>query len=432
MSRKHRKNKTEEMNRRYEAIKSLMSTFAMSAVAVVAVVTLVPASPKAEITKAIALSDQIAYQVNVTDADQALYLDSLFVVLENQLEYYEQPISLGETSGYFNDLKPNTDYYLRVYGNKGFGQERLDSLSITTEETEGVFILSVDPEVGEFDTTYLVNLYINDVQQTYTSIDLYYGYAFEPDVPFDYTQINLTPNMNQIVISDVYTEEPFHIYIEGTTQDGSEILDEIWVTPPYNFYGEAYVDSIHNNYIKFSTYYDQSLDHDIDFKANIFINDRLLRTEEIETMPGDFHGEFFSIEDLLENTNYRIEIYAIYTNPQTLRLEESLIFDQEVSTLGDYAYTYNIEHFDTYDEITINLSDPNDYYQYAYYTLFDISGEFNQEINYETYYFQNINGQKRVSFVINIPTDYTYLINIGISSDQDFQINELIYSNSNE
>ena len=65
---KARRKKNEETKRRFEAIKDLMSTFAMSTVAVVAAVTLIPASPKAQVTKVVALSEEIVYQVTVTDA----------------------------------------------------------------------------------------------------------------------------------------------------------------------------------------------------------------------------------------------------------------------------------------------------------------------------------------------------------------------------
>ena len=152
---KTRRKKNEETKRRFEAIKDLMSTFAMTTIAVVAAVTLIPTSPKAEVIKVVALSEEIVYQVNVTDEDNALDLSTLFVVLENQLEYYEQSISLGENSGYFDNLEYDTEYRLSVYGNKGFGQERLDTLMITTVEKIGGTILSVTPEKIDFSTYFL-------------------------------------------------------------------------------------------------------------------------------------------------------------------------------------------------------------------------------------------------------------------------------------
>jgi hypothetical protein len=130
---RRQKNKNERFRRQYEIIKTWMSSFAVTAVAAVAAVTLIPSSPKATIIKAEALNNEIIYQVSVTDQDQALELETLFVVLENQMEYYEVPISLGESAGYFAELNPNTEYRLSVYGSKGFGQERLDSVVLTTE-----------------------------------------------------------------------------------------------------------------------------------------------------------------------------------------------------------------------------------------------------------------------------------------------------------
>lgn len=231
-----------------------MSTFAMTTVAVVAAVTLIPASPKAEVIKAVALSEEIVYQVNVTDEDNALDLSTLFVVLENQLEFYEQSIGLGENSGYFDSLKFNTEYRLSVYGSKGFGQERLDTLVITTGDKVGGTILSVTPEVFDFSTNYIVDVSINDPNLKYTSVTLYYGYRWEHDSELQYSSIDITSSRMEIELSDIFTSEPFHIYIEGTTLEGTEVLDEIWVTPAFELYASLYLNYINSKEFGFFIY----------------------------------------------------------------------------------------------------------------------------------------------------------------------------------
>ena len=129
MSKRH-KNKQQETKKRLDVIQSWMSSFAVTVVAVVAAVIFIPASPKGEITKTIELYDQVTYQVFVTDEDEALDLSTLCVVLENSMEYYEHPIALGESSGYFSELTHNTFYRLSIYGSNGFGQESLDTMRV--------------------------------------------------------------------------------------------------------------------------------------------------------------------------------------------------------------------------------------------------------------------------------------------------------------
>lgn len=422
---KSRRKKNEETKRRFEAIKDLMSTFAMSTVAVVAAVTLIPASPKAEITKAVALNEEIIYQVKVTDEDNALDISTLSVVIENQLEFYEQSISLGESSGYFDNLENDTQYRLSVYGNKGFGQERLDTLMITTKAKLGAMILSVIPETNQHSTSYSVDLAINDPNSLYTSVKLYYGYKWEHNSEIEYSSIDVTSSRMTIELFDIFTLEPFHIYLEATTSEGTQLLDEIWVTPPFELYAFIYMEYITNNKASFSVYSDMDVGN-ISYQMNIYKNKLLIRTDQITLEESNYEDKSFVIEHLSPNTNYTFECIALYTNPQTLRKEESTIYKEEITTLGDYLYTYHIDEIDDYIEVTIVLDDPLHNFQYAYYEVYDTSDEFNMYIDGETYPFTANMNDKSTSFIISLPSTSSYQIIIGIRNQNDFTIKEII------
>ncbi|MDC0559056.1 hypothetical protein OAO42_01455, partial [Candidatus Izimaplasma bacterium] len=408
-----------------EAIKDLMSTFAMSTVAVVAVVTLIPASPKAEVTKVVALSEEIVYQVNVTDEDNALDLSTLFVVLENQLEYYEQAISVGENSGYFDSLEYDTEYRLSVYGNKGFGQERLDTLMITTGEKVGGTILSVTLETIDFSTSYIVDVSIHDPELKYSSITLYYGYRWEHDAEILYSSIPVTSSRMSIELLDIHTSEAFHIYIEGTTSEGTELLDEIWVTPPFELYTSLHMSYINSEEIGFSIYSDMDIG-DISYEMNIYKNDILIRTDQIVLEQGDFHGSEFIIDDLSPNTTYAFECIATYTHPQTLRQEQATIYQEEITTLDVYTYSYSVETLNDYMEVTIILNDPSNYFQNAYYESYDTSGDYDIYLTGETHLFNDNGNDKSVTLTILIPTASTYNITIGIRNQSDFLVKQII------
>ncbi len=422
---KSRRKKNEETKRRFEAIKDLMSTFAMSTVAVVAVVTLIPASPKAEVTKVVALSEEIVYQVNVTDEDNALDLSTLFVVLENQLEYYEQPISVGENSGYFDNLEFDTEYRLSVYGNKGFGQERLDTLMITTKEKIGGTILSVILDTVDFTTSYLVDVSINYPNLKYSSITLYYGYRWEHNTELVYSSIPVLSSRTSIELFDIHTTEPFHIYLEGVTTEGTELLDEIWVTPPYEFYTSLQMNYLNNKEIGFSLYNDLDIG-DISYKMDIYRNDLLIRSDRIDLIPGDFHGSEFIIGKLLPSTTYTLRCVATYTNPQTLRQERAVVYEGEVTTLSEYTYSYNIETFPDYWEVSITLNDPSNYFENAYYESYDTSGEYDIFLNSESFLFNDNGNDKSVVFTILIPISSTYQITIDMRNQSDYLIKQVI------
>ncbi|MCF7924793.1 MAG: hypothetical protein K9L64_06805 [Candidatus Izimaplasma sp.] len=422
---KEKRKKGEELKRRFNAIKNLMSTFAMATVAVVAVAIFVPTSPKAEIIKAASLSNEIVYQVNVTDEDNALNSSTLFVVLENQLEYYEQKISLGENSGYFDDLKANTEYRLSVYGSKGFGQERLDTTKITTSEQVGGTILAVTPETIDFSTTYNVNISIYDPDQKYSNIELYYGYQWEPDTDLQYSSVQVSTSRIEIELNDIYTDLPIHIYLEATTENGVEVLDEIWVTPPFRLYSSVYMEYINRSQVKFHLYEDMDVG-DIHYIMNIYKNNFLLRTDSIILEENQHHGSGFIVDNLNPDTTYMFECIATYTNPQTLAEEQIILYQEEITTLSDYNYTYNKEIFDDYIEITFTLNDPFDYFQYIYVETYDTSEEFEMFLESNSYDFIEDGVEKTISLTINIPTAASYKIYISMQNQSNFNIRHLI------
>lgn len=425
MRKKSRRVKNEERKRHFDVFKDLMSTFTMATVAVVAVVTLIPASPKAEIIKSVALSKEIIYQVNVTDEENALDLSTLFVVLENQLEYYEKSITLGENSGYFDSLENSTEYRLSVYGNKGFGQERLDTLMITTNEKVGGAILSVTPNVVTHSTNYIVDLSVFDPDSKYTSINLYYGYRWEHDSKLIYSSINITASNMNIELNDVNTSEVIHIYLEGTTLSGTEMLDEIWVTPQFKLNTSVYMHYLNSTKVSFSIYKDMVVDN-IKYEMNVFKNGLLMKTESITLEENSYDNNELIIDGLSPNSTYDFECVAIYINPQTLSLERVMVYQEEVTTLNVYTYNYYKDIVDEYIEVTITLSDPNNYFQEVYYESYDTSGEYDIYLFSESYLFNDNGIEKNISFTIYIPTVSAYEITIVLRNEFDTLVKQKI------
>jgi hypothetical protein len=422
-----KRKKQEQSKRRFEAIKDLMSTFAMSTVAVVAVVTLIPASPKAEIIKAKALGEEIVYQVRVTDEENALDLSTLYVVLENQFDYYQQPIRLGENSGYFEGLEDGTEYRLSVYGNKGFGQERLDTLKLRTKETTGGTILSVDQEVGDYMTTYTVDLLINDPEGDYESIAFVYGYQMgHMEEEMFYQSIPVTDKRMTIELTDIYTHEAIHMYIEAFKGEEVFLLDELYVTPPFSYYASLYLQSLGDEYMDFSLYTESSLDKQ-SFEMYIYQNDLLIRKDSLVLKEDGYEGSSFKISNLEPNTTYDFECVATFTNPQTLRTEERIIYQEELTTLEDYSYRYELMETNDALEFTIFLEDPSEYFQFVFVEMYDVSLEYPMYLLGQSYYFTLVEGEKQVSFIINKPMVDAYKIHVGMQNDQDYTITETIY-----
>ena len=422
---KTRKQKNEDLRRRYDAIKDLMSTFAMSTVAVIAVVTLIPASPKAEIKKVVALSEEVVYQVNITDEENALDASTLYVVLENQLEYYEQPVTLGENSGYFDNLSYNTDYRLSVYGNKGFGSERLDTKMVTTKEKIGGTILSVRQEGIDYNISYIVDVSIFDPDMKYSEITLYWGESFHEEQEIEYYNTAITETRMEIVLDNISSSNQFHIFIEGITLDGSELLDEIWVTPPYQFYGSAYLEHINSEEATFHAYADMDIG-EIQFKINAYRNDMIVKSKTFTSDPEMYEENGFTITGLRPGTTYIFECIAIYTNPNTLSQEQQVIYTEEITTLSAYNYTYEMEEYDTYYEVSIVLQDPGNHFDTVNYNVYDTSEPYEMYVSGNGYILEVNGDEKTITFTIDKPVLNSYNIRITMTNTNEFLILEII------
>lgn len=426
--RKTRRQKQDEFKRRYDAIRSLMSTFTMGTIAVVAAVVLIPASPKAEIIKAVSLREEVVYQVNVTDEDNALDLSSLFIVLENQLEYYEMPIELGENNGYFSNLNTETQYRLSVYGDKGFGQERLDTTFITTSQKEGATILSVEEAVESND--YLVYLSVFDPDSSYTSIDLYYGYQSEPDTPITYTQVPI--NSDIIELNNLYFSNQLHIYIEGTDSNGTTILDEIWVQEPFTLHMYAHIKYINNNSVAFHIYEGYSIEN-IQYDVLIYQNGKVLQELIPEKLESLYSGTELVIPDLRSDTTYEFEIIAHYKNPQTLRDETQSIYTQELTTTKDYSYSYVVTDLGNNQlEYVITLEDQNNIFDHTYIELSDYGGEYPQYYTGNLYMLEEIDNKKIVTFIVDTTDISYYLIEVYLQNATNSDIKQIIEIRSNK
>lgn len=424
MRRKTRKQKNDELRRRYDAIKSMMSTLTMATVTFVAAIVLIPASAKAEIIKVNSSINQITYQVSVTDVEESLDPSTLFVVLENQLEYYEHSVSLGEQNGYFNDLTENTEYNLSVYGNKGFGQERLATTSIKTKEKEGGLILSVSPQQEEHMTSYNVQYAINDPNNVYDSFVLEYIYnsPHEGEEPIKIVKPVLKTE-TEISLQDIYTDEAFDITLKGLKGTKETILDQIKITPPFIIHASLYQKHITKNTIEFFFYKDYYLD-DVTYIINVYQNKEQIQTINIDTTDEEDEHKIITLRDLIQDTEYTVECIAYFFNPQTLTNQEQVVYIENIKTLGFYEITYEYFSDFEYVEVIITVTDPSNYFDQVYYQINDTSsGE-------ELYVFGesillDIDGEIKTK-TLSIFTEHLeqYTIEIELQSQTNYQIYE--------
>ncbi|MBN2300301.1 MAG: hypothetical protein JXC31_03835, partial [Acholeplasmataceae bacterium] len=244
---------------RLEILKSWMTSFVITTAAVVVTVVAIPSSPKASINQLQIFQDQIVYQVEITDSDNAIQSNSLEIILENQFEHYAIDLDLGVNIGSFTELTEDTTYQLYVMGDKGFGNEKLASKTITTKPSSGGAILSYEllESSVHYNPIYDLGIIVRDQLNLYNLVTLYYGViGYDETEPFEYYSFDIADGESTITLDQIYqSNAQVHVYLEATLENNEIIiLDELYFYTPINFELYYSVEQVTESAIKVSFY----------------------------------------------------------------------------------------------------------------------------------------------------------------------------------
>ncbi len=430
-----RKNKYQEQRQkisRFQALKSIFSSFVLTTTAIVIAVIVIPKSPVAKIDDVKAFTNAIAYSVTITDSDNAIIEGSLQLVLENQFDEYNQSANLGVNTGIFDSLDPNTEYTLKIMADKGFGLEVLDKLKIETMEVSGGAITDINlltPDT-EYLLDYQINYYISDPFSEYQSLQIRYGYRYSDEYDFDNFQtIALMNGDTSITIPQLFNNNiEVLLRLEAITYDLNTItLDEISYFTPYQFYGEAYIDQVTNNSVSLSIWSETEEDINPSFELVLMESyyevARKTYTPPITSssfgQPFQMEADLILFERLKADTDYSIRVLVTYINPYNKNQETKELSVLEFTTSKDYSYDLSIEDLGDSYRITIVLDDPEDFYDLAYYRIYRLDDSYDYVVEYNTYQWNYVNDTKSVTFVVNKQV-FEFRINIGISNSQSY------------
>ena len=433
---KYKNKKQFQKKSRLEILKSWMTSFVITASAVIVAVVVIPASPKAKIKNIQVFQDQVVYQVEITDNDNAIRAGTLEIILENQLERYTIPLDLGMNVGYFSELNDDTTYQMYVMGDKGFGNEKLASQTITTELNSGGAILSYNllESSDIYNPQYEVDLLVSDNLDKYTNVVLYYGVVgYEETEPFEYYSFVISDGQSSVVFDEIYqSNAQVYTYLEATLANNDTIiLDELTFYTPLNFEIYYYRDQVSDTTIKLSMYPESYLFDKLTYEFKLIKDGLPVETQRIsinndveETMHMNLEIVF---EHLKKGTLYVLEVKAIYKNPQTLAEETKIAEPTEIRTLEAFSYTIDISEFETYYEVTLNVVDPKHNFQLAYYHIYDIQGEFDIYISSAQLEFTPIDEFKTVTFIIDKPDQIPIRIDIGLQNEANSIYHQIIH-----
>ena len=412
---------------RFEWLRSMMTSFVATTVVVVVAIAVIPASPVASIERIEAYHDAVMYQIDVTDRDQSIISGSLKVVLENQFEHHENSLTLGLSSGIFSSLQDNTQYQLSVYADKGFGAERLSSRKIKTQPRAGGSIIgeTLLTDTNEYQLDYQIELYLHDIAEEYSEIWLRYALVYpEEEEVSSYTTLPLSVNQSSVIIEgiDNYNVQVVMI-LEGARWSGeNEVLDQFVFYTPFRLYNSFYISRIGPREIETSFYGDSSSEIDVDYRARIILNGKIIEEKKISASSDSSYdyGSSVIFNRLKPQTTYSVELVAKYQHPYWLTVVEEVIAQDVRSTNGDFQYQIVVEEGANDYTITVVLTDPNHNFQLAYYAIYQIEPMYEWQSYSQSFGFTPDGDQKHVTFVISKPDIVNFRIEIGVRSQTDY------------
>jgi hypothetical protein len=410
-----------------QMLRSWMTSFAVTVTAAVVVVMTIPNSPIATIDQVQAFESVISYQVSVTDIEQALNPGSLKVVLENQMEYYEQPLDLGSSVGSFNNLNPRTQYTMKIIGNKGFGVENLDLINVSTKPLTGgtIYGYRILDTLDTYFIDYEIDVLIFDSNLIYEEVNLYYAFIYEEQQqqPPDYLMIEILENTSTVLIGDVPNNNTtIHIYLEATQMNQEVVrLDEIYLHTPFTLESSLYLDQITDQMIGLTLYQSYTIIDDLEYQIVVQSNGKIIQTQTIaQQEPDAMHsGIWIEFKKLKPETDYTLYFSATYLNPYTLVREHIELDTIEWRTLGSFTYTYTVEEQINGYQIDVTLIDPNHNFQLVYYSVYE-KNEFGEFMVYwGSAGFSPQGDSKTSSILIENSWNKPYRIEIGFRNQNN-------------
>jgi len=434
-------NKRVEQRKRQSLLKTLSSFTVTTVVATVAFFLPVDATA---ILSAQSVGNAIYYEVNVSDPESAIVEGTLYIEAKNNLNEQTQDLAIGQSSGVFLDLTPDSDYVLTVHANQGFGDKTLATQTVHSGAgiggliTDTLLLTERDPLQHFMPLSYQVNFFVNDPNMEIASLRLRYAFLLpyemqENPVPADdaYTEIGVDIHSLSTIISDIpdFNATVF-LFFEANLLSGETIVlaHKIFRTP-VRLECSLYQTSAGPTFIEATFYGDYSIIPSIAYTIHFYSGVERIHTQTVTKDLASMNDDMrvFRWENLLPSSLYRVEVIAEYSDPETGSTVTETLSSIGVRTSAPYSAQVTFtEHTADYD-VSVQLNDPNGIVQNVQYMIYSISPE-----GYRLYVSSGVivmassgNGVYQGTVVLIKPDTGKY--EISITADISFTETEVMY-----
>jgi hypothetical protein len=428
--------------RKKQSLLKTLSSFTVTTV-VAAVAFLLPVDATATLS-AQAVGNAIYYDVNVTDPETAIVDGTLYIVAKGKIDEQSQDLAMGQSTGVFLNLSPDSDYEISVHANQGFGDKTLVTQIVHSDAgiggliTDTLLLTERDPSQHFTPLSYQVDFFINDPNVEIVSLRLRYAVLLpyemqeSPLPPADsYTELVVDKTTLSVVVPEIpdMNATVFLIFEADLLSGGTVVLDQKVFRTPVKLECSLYQSAAGATFIEATFYGDFSIIPSVVYTINLYSGVELIQTETISKSIEPVHEEMrtFRWENLNPSNVYRAELIAEYQDPETGSIARSTLIQMDLRTSASYsAIVQFTEHTEDYD-VSIQLNDPNGIVQNIQYTIYTISPEgYRLYLDSGVILMQSsIPGVYQGSTVLNKPVSGSY--EITIAGDISLTETEMIY-----
>lgn len=291
----------------------------------------IPNSPIVTVDNLSTYENYLIYQINLTDYYEIASAGEIRLVVENETEFYEEYLDIGNNFGSISGLTANSEYSLKVLFNQGNNYAVLHEQSITTNEVLVAAISGfTDLGMGSYqvEVIYGNTTGYSDFQLSYASL----SDAYPDEYYYDEAYFNSLQSLVQIEFYDSLSSR-YSLILKAMNNSVLVDIDAVTIDAPYIVGGYLYAEGSSSSSGNLSVYLDKSRASEVIFSLQVYNGPILIET--INPVVGSttlVYEDVFLVENLLPNTNYSVILNADYRNPDTLKPETLLIYQTNFTT----------------------------------------------------------------------------------------------------
>lgn len=352
-----------EQRRRLSVLEHVMASFAITAVVVVTVVLAMPARLSGKIEYLEVIENVLYYQVRLDDPEMRLVSDSYYLRLEHPLDRREISLEPGVQSGVIDDLRPASRYTVTLHASQGYGDEVLSRMTIdTASQPDGVIAGVFFDEAMSLGRWLVEAIIMTSALSDYSSMSVEITWWNESGFTDQVTE-TLEAGYNAVTLDQIWLgfTGMIRVRLMGHDTSANAIEIDAWEgIMPHALYASFYLEDIGMDTMLFSLYPDDTLT-DAVYTVYLYDGSRLVEkhTFSFVTIGASYQFGSHQFSNLNSNTEYLVELWVSYTDPQSKAFMHRRIASETYQTLAWHQVQANVERDGSGYLVRLVTRDPN-------------------------------------------------------------------------